>query len=315
MKDSYLITPQEKLKPKRLLDLVFCQIVGDVLENATPRLTPNDIRALRNTIGEILLNSSLNQLILQPTAVKRMIVDAAKQCPYYFGRFYAIEPTDGSENSRLYHWCVVGLKAIRFVVQKKNERHLEPYAEIPLGNIESCKASFKERPMVQRQLAGKKYLVNTKGIRITDEPNYVVLRDFKGQATDMYTTYAEDLSRLINIFKDEYNMKKKSSDTSNHQDPRDKNYVDYMSDSISTASVRSNYGNALETLIPFAREHFKDKRNIGKQLSWQPTPLKYGSLIKLSDPNAVEAASRIFECESILLVYIIKDSHQTEKDR
>ncbi|VUZ40861.1 unnamed protein product [Hymenolepis diminuta] len=290
-----LITPQEKLKPKRLLDLVFCQIVGDVLENATPRLTPNDIRVLRNTIGEILLNSSLNQLVLQPTAVKRMIIDAAKQCPYYFGRFYAIEPTDKSENSRLYHWCVVGLKAIRFVVQKKNERHLEPYAEIPLGNIESCKASFKERPMVQRQLAGKKYLVNTKGIRITDEPNYVVLRDFKGQAIDMYTTYAEDLSRLINIFKDEYNMKKKSSDTSNHRDPRDKNYVDYMSDSVSIASVRSNYGNALETLIPFARENFKDKRNIGKQLSWQSTPLKYGSLIKLSDPNAVESASRIFE--------------------
>lgn len=80
-------------------------------------------------------------------------------------------------------------------------------------------------------------------------------------------------------------MKKKSSDTSSedlnfgnlkesymrnsdnlltigiidNRDPRDKNYVDYMSDSISIASVRSNYGNALETLIPFAREHFKDK--------------------------------------------------------
>ncbi|EUB55539.1 myosin XV [Echinococcus granulosus] len=86
-----LITPLEKLKPKRLLDLVFCQIVGDVLENVTPRLTSNDVRILRNTIGEILLNSSLNQLLFQPTAVKRMVIDAAKQCPYYFGRFYAIE--------------------------------------------------------------------------------------------------------------------------------------------------------------------------------------------------------------------------------
>lgn len=84
---------------------------------------------------------------------------------------------------------MVGLKAIRFVVQKKNERHLEPYAEVPLGNIESCKASFKERPMAQRQLAGKKYLVNTKGIRLTDEPNYVTLRDIRGQVIDMYTSF------------------------------------------------------------------------------------------------------------------------------
>lgn len=51
---------------------------------------------------------------------------------------------------------------------------------------------------------------------------------------------------------------------------------------------------------------FVSRRNIGKQLSWQPTPLKYGSLIKLSDPNAVESASRIFECESILLVHILR---------
>uniref|UniRef100_A0A0R3WJI4 MyTH4 domain-containing protein n=1 Tax=Hydatigena taeniaeformis TaxID=6205 RepID=A0A0R3WJI4_HYDTA len=305
------------LKPKRLLDLVFCQIVGDVLENVTPRLTPNDVRVLRNTIGEILLNSSLNQLLFQPTAVKRMVIDAAKQCPYYFGRFYAIEPTDGSEKSRVYNWCIVGHKSIRFVQQKKNERNLEPYAEVPLASIVSCDALFKERPMPQRPIAGQKYLVNTKGIRLTDEPNYVAIKDDKGHIYDMYTTYADDLKRLINIFVAEYNIRRQN--TSDVSKPprggREKTYVDYMSDTVSIASMRSAYSNVLEALVPFGREHFKDKqkspvlqfsafnpayskffrRNIGKQLSWQSTPLKYGSLIKLSDPNAVESASRIFE--------------------
>ncbi|EUB55542.1 Myosin-XV [Echinococcus granulosus] len=276
-----LITPLEKLKPKRLLDLVFCQIVGDVLENVTPRLTSNDVRILRNTIGEILLNSSLNQLLFQPTAVKRMVIDAAKQCPYYFGRFYAIEPTDGSEKSRVYNWCVVGHRSIRFVQQKKNDRNLEPYAEVPLASIVTCDASFKERPMPQRTIAGQKYLVNTKGIRLTDEPNYVTIRDDKGYVYDMYTSYL------------------KWQNTSDVPKPprggREKTYVDYMSDTMSITSTRSSYSNVLEALVPFGREHFKDKRSIGKQLSWQSTPLKYGSLIKLSDPNAVESASRIFE--------------------
>lgn len=292
-----LITPLEKLKPKRLLDLVFCQIVGDVLENVTPRLTSNDVRILRNTIGEILLNSSLNQLLFQPTAVKRMVIDAAKQCPYYFGRFYAIEPTDGSEKSRVYNWCVVGHRSIRFVQQKKNDRNLEPYAEVPLASIVTCDASFKERPMPQRTIAGQKYLVNTKGIRLTDEPNYVTIRDDKGYVYDMYTSYADDLKRLINIFVAEYNLKWQN--TSDVPKPprggREKTYVDYMSDTMSITSTRSSYSNVLEALVPFGREHFKDKRSIGKQLSWQSTPLKYGSLIKLSDPNAVESASRIFE--------------------
>lgn len=79
------------MKTKRILDLVFCQIVGDVLENVSIRLTPADVQMLRSTIGDILLNSSMNQLLFQPSAVKRMVVDAAKQCPYYFGRFYAVE--------------------------------------------------------------------------------------------------------------------------------------------------------------------------------------------------------------------------------
>ncbi|CDS42665.1 myosin XV [Echinococcus multilocularis] len=292
-----LITPLEKLKPKRLLDLVFCQIVGDVLENITPRLTPNDVRILRNTIGEILLNSSLNQLLFQPTAVKRMVIDAAKQCPYYFGRFYAIEPTEGSEKSRVYNWCIVGHKSIRFVQQKKNDRNLEPYAEVPLASIVTCDASFKERPMPHRTIAGQKYLVNTKGIRLTDEPNHVTIRDDKGYVYDMYTSYADDLKRLINIFVAEYNLKwQNASDVPKPpRGGREKTYVDYMSDTMSITSTRSSYSNVLEALVPFGREHFKDKRSIGKQLSWQPTPLKYGSLIKLSDPNAVESASRIFE--------------------
>uniref|UniRef100_A0A5K3EUU6 Myosin motor domain-containing protein n=2 Tax=Mesocestoides corti TaxID=53468 RepID=A0A5K3EUU6_MESCO len=292
-----LITPLEKLKPKRILDLVFCQIVGDVLENVTPRLTSNDIRVLRNTIGEILLNSSLNQLIYQPTAVKRMVVDAAKQCPYYFGRFYAIEPTDGSGKARSYDWCIVGHKAIRFVRQKRNERNLELYAEVPLSSIVSCEAVCKERPIVQPSVAGQKYLINTKGIRLTDEANYVAIKDDKGRAYDMYTNYADDLKRLIDIFVAEYKIKKQNS--SEIQKPpreqREKTYVDYMSDTVSVASMRSSYNVALEALVPFGREHFRDKRNIGKQLSWQSTPLKYGSLIKLSDPNAVDSASRIFE--------------------
>ena len=40
---------------------------------------------------------------------------------------------------------------------------------------------------------------------------------------------------------------------------REKTYVDYMSDNVSIASMRSTYGNALEVLVPFGREHFRDK--------------------------------------------------------
>ena len=73
--------------------------------------------------------------------------------------------------------------------QKKNERNLEPYAEIPLSSILSCEASYKERPMPDRQVAGQKYLVNTKGIRPTNDSNYVTIKDDKGHTYNMYTSY------------------------------------------------------------------------------------------------------------------------------
>lgn len=59
-----------------------------------------------HNLGEILLNSSLNQLLFQPTAVKKMVVDAAKQCPYYFGRFYAIEVVQNNISTDFY-WVTI----------------------------------------------------------------------------------------------------------------------------------------------------------------------------------------------------------------
>ena len=73
--------------------------------------------------------------------------------------------------------------------QKKNERNLELYAEVPLSSISSCEASYKERLMPQRPISGQKYLINTKGIRLTDESNYVAIKDDKGRVYDMYTSY------------------------------------------------------------------------------------------------------------------------------
>lgn len=40
---------------------------------------------------------------------------------------------------------------------------------------------------------------------------------------------------------------------------REKTYVDYVSDTMSIASMRSMHSDALEALVPFGREHFKDK--------------------------------------------------------
>ncbi len=73
--------------------------------------------------------------------------------------------------------------------QKRNERNLEPYAEVPLANIATCEASFRDRPIANRPVAGQKYLVNTKGIRPAEESNYVAIRDDKGRVIDMYTNH------------------------------------------------------------------------------------------------------------------------------
>ena len=43
--------------------------------------------------------------------------------------------------------------------------------------------------MPQRPISGQKYLINTKGIRLTDESNYVAIKDDKGRVYDMYTSY------------------------------------------------------------------------------------------------------------------------------
>ncbi|VDM05392.1 unnamed protein product [Schistocephalus solidus] len=279
-----LITPLEKLAPKRVLDLVFCQIVGDVLENATARLRPTDVRSLRETIGEITLNSSVNQLLLLPSVTKRMVIDAARKCPLYFGRFYSIELMDGPKKPRVCHWAVVGQNAVRFVRQKKNERALEVIADVPLNELARCDIDYLQRPVPipSRQNAGQKLLINIKGIRDPQEPNHLTIVDTSGRSYEMHCHYIKS-----------ENSQRKSYTSSARK--REKTYDDYLSDTMSVVSYLSTHTDAVDCLIPFAKNYFKERKHFGNQLSWQNQPLKYGSLLKHNDAEVVDAASRIFE--------------------
>ncbi|KAL7065008.1 hypothetical protein AAHC03_05159 [Spirometra sp. Aus1] len=295
-----LITPLEKLAPKRVLDLVFCQIVGDVLENVTARLRPADVRSLRETIGEITLNSSVNQLLLLPSVTKRMVIDAARKCPFYFGRFYSIELMDGPKKSRVCHWAVVGQNAVRFVRQKKNERALEVISEVPLAELARCDVKYLQRPvnMPTRQTAGQKLLINVKGIRDSQDSNHLTIVDTSGRSYEMYCHYATDMKRLVDIFVAEHRIKSENSQRKSYTlsaRKREKTYDEYLSDSMSVVSYLSSHTDAVECLVPYAKQYFKERKHFGKQLSWQNQPLKYGSLLKHSDTEIVDAASRVFE--------------------
>ncbi len=108
---------------------------------------------------------------------------------------------------------MLGHTAIRFARQRGNERTLETYAEVPLGQIVSCEAKYAPRPLQNPKAgiqAGQHSLADVKGIRDGDEPNFIVLSFSDARRTmDMYchNVRLELITRfasLVDVYKETY---------------------------------------------------------------------------------------------------------------